>query len=295
MSRSDRLVAPTGALPSVSRVRRLRDRVATALVWASVVAAAVPLALVLGYVVFKGVGVISWDFLTSDIGPVRRAGGGMGPAIVGTLLITTAAACMAIPIGILAAISLVEFERSNPVSGLVRFLSDVMAGVPSIVMGLFVYTVWVLRFREQSAFAGALALASLMLPIVVRSTETMLRLVPQDLRDGARALGSNRSVVVLRVVLPAALPGIVSGCLLAIARAAGETAPLLFTIGVIYTANLNPFEGTNTALSTQIFSNAQQPFEAAQGRAWGAALTLIVLVMVLTALARLFIRRFARR
>ena len=177
---------------------------------------------------------------------------------------------------------------------MIRFLSDVMAGVPSIVMGLFIYTVWVLR-DGQTGYAGALALACLMLPIVIRSAETVLRLVPGDLREASAALGARTSRTILAVVIPAALPGVVSGALLAVARAAGETAPLLFTIATVNEANPNLFAGTNAALSAQIFGNAGQPFDAAIDRAWGAALTLILLVFVLTAVARLIARRFGVR
>ena len=169
-----------------------------------------------------------------------------------------------------------------------------MAGIPSIVMRLFVYSVWVLHF-VQSGFAGSMALAALMLPIVIRATESMLRLVPNDLREASAALGASKSRVVLTVVLPAALPGITSGSLLAVARAAGETAPLLFTVGAARAVNLRLFEGPSTALSTQIFANAQLPFAGAQERAWGAALTLIVIVVVLTILARAISRRFTVR
>ena len=280
---------------NVGRGRRVRNRVATVLVYLSVVVAAVPLGFVLFHVARKGFTVVDLSFLTEDI-PVssRRSGPGMGPAVVGTLLITLAATAMAVPLGILAAVYVTEYGQGSRLAGVIRFLSDVMAGVPSIVMGLFVYTVWVLRFG-QSGFAGALALAALMLPIVIRSTESMLRLVPDDLREGSAALGASRSRVILTVVLPSALPGITSGSLLAVARAAGETAPLLFTIGAARAVNTSLFEGTNTALSTQIFANAQLPFAGAQERAWGAALTLIVIVVVLTILARAISRRFTVR
>lgn len=218
----------------------------------------------------------------------------MGPAVLGTLLITGAAAAMAVPSGILAAIYLTEYSAKGRLASFIRFMSDVMSGVPSIVMGLFVYAVWVLRFR-QSGFAGALGLAALMLPIVVRTAETMLKLVPNQLREASYALGARRSRTVMAVVLPAALPGLLSGVLLAIARAAGETAPLLFTIGIVQEANPNLFSGTNTALSVQIFRNAQLPFIGAQERAWGAALTLIALVLILSVVSRLISRRFAAR
>jgi phosphate transport system permease protein len=171
-----------------------------------------------------------------------------------------------------------------------------MAGVPSIVMGLFIYTVFTLRFHRLSGFGGSLALACLMLPIVIRSTEGMLRLVPRELREASYALGTTKSRTILTVVLPAAIPGITSGCLLAVARAAGETAPLLFTVGVIMSkGNWNLFKGSNTTLSAQIFSLAQQPFIGSQQRAWAAALTLIAMVLTLTITARVVASRFAVR
>lgn len=283
------------AVSTVRRSRRVRNGLATVLVSLSVLGALVPLAFVIGYVIHKGAQVVNLDFITTVI-PIssRHPGPGMGPAIVGTLLITGAASLMAMPLGILAAIYLAEYGRGRRLTPVIRFLSDVMAGVPSIVMGLFIYTIWVLRYG-QSGFAGSLALAALMLPIVIRSSEAMLRLVPADLREASFALGARRSRTILAVVVPAALPGIVSGCLLAVARAAGETAPLLFTIGAARAFNTNLTEGANTALSTQIFRNAQLPFPGPQERAWGAALTLIVLVLILTAVARLVSARFTVR
>jgi phosphate transport system permease protein len=283
----------TGKL--VTRGRRVRNALATALIYAAVALAAIPLGFLIVYVFSKGARVLNLDFLTADI-PVssRRPGPGMGPAVAGTLLITGAATAMAAPLGILAAVYLNEYGRTNRLAGVIRFLSDVMAGVPSIVMGLFIYTVWVLRFGP-SGFAGALALGALMLPIVIRATEAVLRLVPRDLREASTALGATTSRTILTVVIPAALPGITSGCLLAVARAAGETAPLLFTIGTVRKVNLSLFHGTNTALSAQIFRNAQFPFPGAQDRAWGAALTLILLVLLLTLIARFVSARFTVR
>ena len=280
---------------NVQRARRVRNHLATAFVYVSVLVAAIPLGFLLIYVIKKGAGIVDLDFLTKDIPVVSRLPGpGMGPAIAGTLLITLAATVMAVPLGIMAAVYITEYGQGSKLAGAIRFLSDVMAGVPSIVMGLFIYTLWVLTFG-QSAFAGALALGALMLPIVIRSTESMLRLVPNSLREGSAALGASKSRMIMTVVLPAALPGITSGSLLAVARAAGETAPLLFTIGAARSVNLDIFGGSNAALSTQIFANAQQPFLGAQDRAWGAALTLIVLVLVLTVVARLISRRFTLR
>ncbi|MFM7271291.1 MAG: phosphate ABC transporter permease PstA [Actinomycetes bacterium] len=286
---------PSLTRSSASGRRRAANAVAHACIVLAFVVTVIPLALVVGYVVARGMEVMSWSFLTSDIPIVTRApGGGMGPAVVGTLLITGAAMLMAVPLGILGGVYLCEYGGTGPVARSVRFLADVMTGVPSIVMGLFIYTTWVLAFGV-SGFAGALALACLMLPVIIRTTEEMLRLVPLDQRQSAYALGGRRAGTILRVVLPAAAPGIVSGVLLAVARAAGETAPLLFTILTLNTVNLDLFDGPNTTLSVQIFRNAQQVFPGPQARAWGAALTLIGIVFVFTVVARLVSAIFARR
>ena len=282
-------------LGTISPARRVRNRLAIVMIWASVAVAAIPLTFLVAYLLQKGAGIVDWNFLTGDI-PIssRLPGPGMGPAVLGTVLLTGMATLMAVPLGVLAAVYLNEYGGTGRLAGVIRFLSDVMAGVPSIVMGLFVYTVYVLRYGLKG-FAGALALGCLMLPIVIRSAETALRLVPDDLREASAALGARTSRTILTVVIPAALPGIVSGALLAVARAAGETAPLLFTIGTVNEMNPSLFDGTNTALSAQIFGNARQPFESAIDRAWGAALTLILLVFMLTAVARLIARRFTAR
>jgi phosphate transport system permease protein len=286
------------SVATVSSGRRLRNGLATGLMWLAVLVAFVPLAFVLFYVARKGLGVMSLQFLTKSIPQQGRTKGpGMGPAVYGTLLITLAATVMAVPLGVLGAIYVVEYGAGNRLAGIIRFLSDVMAGVPSIVMGLFIYAVWVLRFKGngQTAFAGSLALACLMLPIVIRSTESMLRLVPRDLREASYALGSSKSRTIVTVVLPAAVAGITSGCLLAVARAAGETAPLLFTIGIVSQTNHSLFKGPNTTLSAQIYFNATSIFAPARDRAWGAAFTLIALVLVLTVVARTVSRRLTVR
>ena len=279
----------------LSRRRRLAGAISATLVWVAVAVAVIPLLLVMFTVVKKGGSLITPRFLTDDL-PIqaRSAEGGVGPAVTGTLLITGFASLIAIPVGILAAVYLTEYGGTNRLARVIRFLSDVMAGVPSIVMGLFIFTVWVVRYQERSGLAGSLALACLMLPIVIRSSEAMLRLVPNELREASYALGCRKARTVLTVVLPAALPGVVSGCLLAVARAAGETAPLLFTIGLTYTKNLK-LSGENTALSAQIFSNASTSFVAAQQRAWAAALTLIVIVLILSVVARIVAARFTVR
>jgi len=273
-----------------------KNHLMTALMALCLVLAVIPLVAVLFTVIQKGWSVVVTDFpawFTDDI-PVRsrQAGPGMAPAIVGTLLITLAATLMAVPLGILGAVYLHEYGGKSWFSRLTRFMANVMTGVPSVVMGLFVYTVYTLRFGLDG-FGGALALACLMLPVVIRSVEEMLKLVPDNLREGAYALGTRKSRTILTVVIPSALPGIVSGSLLAVARAAGETAPLIFTIGAATKINTNLFSGANTALSTQIFVNATSSFPAAQQRAWGAALTLVGITFLTTIIARAVTRRFA--
>ena len=279
-----------------SRSRRVRNWIWTGLITLTFIAALVPLVFLVYYVVKRGAEVFGWAFL-SENPPFseRLEGGGMAPAVVGTLVITGAAALMAIPLGVLGGIYLNEYGGTNPFARVVRFMSEVMTGVPSIVMGIFIYTLVVLNTKELNGFNGALALGCLMLPIVIRTTDQMLALVPRELREGSQALGSRRARTIRTVVLPSAAPGIVSGALLAVARAAGETAPLLFVIGITSEPNTNLFDGTNTALSVQIFFNATRPFETAQDRAWGAALTLILIVFIVTILARLVTAFFGRK
>jgi len=275
--------------------RTNKDRIATFLMLFAFLFALVPLGFVLYTVVAKGASIISWRFLTNAIPPqISPANiGGVGPAILGTITITAMATVLAVPLGVLGAIYLNEYGGRGLLAQLISFMSDVMTGVPSIVMGLFLFTIWVLHFGF-SGFAGALALACLMLPIVIRSTYEMLRLVPNSLREGSHALGATKARVTMTVVVPAAIGGIVSGALLAVARAAGETAPLLFTILTVTTANPNIFSGANTALPAQIFSNATSPFVGAQARAWGSALTLIVIAFVLMITARIVTARFTQ-
>ena len=289
---------PTVDLGEPSGWRRVKNRFATGAMWFAFLCLLIPLGFVLVGVIIKGASIISWQFLTASIPPnvLPASFGGMGPAVVGTLEITAFASVLAIPLGILGAIYLNEYGGNRPLARLLSFLSDVMAGVPSIVMGLFIYTVWVIPhgLTGLSGMAGSFALACLMLPIVIRSTYEMLRLVPDSLRQGSYALGATKARVTLTVVLPAAVGGIVSGALLAVARAAGETAPLLFTIGTVDAVNSNVFSGANTALSTQIFVNVLQPYTGAVQRGWGAALTLIAIAFILMIVARLVTARFAR-
>jgi phosphate transport system permease protein len=276
-------------------IRRFRSGLATALIVLSFVLVVIPLVFIVLYIARQGLKVISTDFLTSDIAfSPRSVDGGIKPAIVGTIVITLGATLMAVPLGVLGGIFLNEYGGKSRFAALVRFLSEILTGVPSIVMGLFVYTLVVLNTKKFNGFAGALALACLMLPVVIRTSEEMLKLVPRELREGSLALGSRKSRTIRTVVLPHAAPGIVSGALLAVARAAGETAPLLFTILSTANTNTNLFAGADTALPTQIFANAQSPYTGAEQRAWGAALTLIVIAFVLMIAARIFTARFTR-
>ena len=283
-------------LRETSGWRRTKNQIATFVMWFAFAIVMIPLVFVLYTVISKGVSAISWQFLTG--GPIPPnvmplGDGGMGPAVIGTLEITGFAALMAIPLGVLGAVYINEYGGKGWLARLISFMADVMTGVPSIVMGLFIFSIWVLHFG-YSGLAGSFALACLMLPIVIRSTYEMLLLVPNYLREASYALGATKARVTLTVVLPAAVGGIVSGALLAIARAAGETAPLLFVILTVEATNTNLFSGANTALSTQIFANAQSPYVGAEARAWGAALTLIVISFALMLIARVTTARFTR-
>jgi len=284
-----------GRLAARSSWRSVKNTFATCVLALAVLVVVVPLAFVVCSVIAKGAHVAFGafpSFFTKEIPVVsRRVGGGMGPAIVGTLLVTGGATAIAVPLGVLGAVYLHEYGGNSWFARLVRFMAMVMTGVPSVVMGLFVYIVWTIRFG-YSAFGGALALAWLMLPVVLGSTEQMLRLVPNALREAAFALGATKSRVIVSVALPAALPGIVSGALLAVARAAGETAPLLFAVGAATAYNGHFFDGANSALPMQIFGNATSAFVAARDRAWGAALVLVLLAFTMTLVARLLTRRW---
>jgi phosphate transport system permease protein len=275
--------------------RRAKNRIATVLMVLSFVLVIIPLGFVIVTVVAKGASIISWRFLTGTIPPsvLPASFGGLGPAVLGTILITALATAIAVPLGILGAIYLNEYGGKGLLARFIGFMADVMTGVPSIVMGLFIFSIWVIHFG-YSGLAGALALGCLMLPVVIRSSYEMLRLVPNSLREGAYALGATKARVTLTVALPAALSGIVSGCLLAVARAAGETAPLLFTVLTVTSANPNVFSGPNTALPLQIFSNASQPYTGAQARGWGAALTLMAIAFIVMIAARIVTALFSR-
>jgi phosphate transport system permease protein len=296
MAAASESLGQTVDLREPSGWRRSKNQIMTVLMWLAFVIVLIPLGFVLVTVVAKGASVISWQFLTNGTVPpnVSPAGvGGMGAAVVGTLEITGFAALLAIPLGVLGAVYLNEYGGNGILARLISFMSSVMTGVPSIVMGLFIYIIWVTHFG-YSGLAGSFALACLMLPIVIRSSYEMLRLVPDSLRQGSYALGATKARVTLTVVLPSAVSGIVSGALLAVARAAGETAPLIFTILIVEQTNANLFDGPNTALPFQIFANAQSAFVGANARAWGAALTLIAITFILMIVARIFTALFTR-
>jgi phosphate transport system permease protein len=276
--------------------RRSKDQIMTTLMWAAFVIVLIPLGFVLVTLVAKGAAAISWQFLTNSTIPpnvVPLGTGGMGAAVVGTLEVTGFASLLAIPLGVLGAVYLNEYGGNRILAQLISFMSNVMTGVPSIVMGLFIFIIWVQHFG-YSGLAGSFALACLMLPIVIRSSYEMLLLVPDSLREGSYALGASKARVTVTVVLPAALSGIVSGALLAVARAAGETAPVLFTMLTVEQTNTNLFSGPNTTLPFQIFMNAQSAYTGANARAWGAALTLVAITFILMIAARVITALFTR-
>jgi phosphate transport system permease protein len=278
------------SLPPVSARRLRTDRVMRGLLGAGTVAALIPLVLVIYYVLLKGLGALSWSFFSTDpTGNFLGDPGGIKSAILGTIEIVVLASVIAIPIGIGVALYLVEYGKQGRLAYVIRYFVDVMTGVPSIVFGLFVYVTLVVG-TGYAAWKGSVALALLMLPIVARSSEVVLLLVPDSLREAALALGTPRWRVVLRIVLPTAASGLVTGALLSVARAAGETAPLLFTASLVNGTNFALGKPTNS-LPLQIFSDVQQAQDRLQQRAWGAALTLVALILLLTLFARLLASR----
>jgi phosphate transport system permease protein len=277
----------------VSARRRRTDRVMRGLLLAGTLVALVPLVLVVYYLLQKGLGALSWDFFTTDpTGSFLGPPGGVKSAIVGTVLIVALATLIAVPVGIGVALYLVEFGKRSLFANVVRYFVDVMTGVPSIVFGLFIYIVLVLSGvgGNFAGWKGSVALSLLMLPVVTRSAEVVLNLVPDALREAALALGAPRWKVVARVVLPTALPGLVTGSMLAVARGAGETAPLLFTAFAVNATSWNLGDQMNS-LPIQIFNDVRQAQSNIVARAWGAALTLVAMILILTLIARLIQRR----
>ncbi|HNX32506.1 MAG TPA: phosphate ABC transporter permease PstA [Holophaga sp.] len=256
---------------------------------AMVLAALAPLGAVLGYLVAKGAGGISWSFFTELPRPVGEAGGGMANALAGSAVLVGLACLLGLPVGLLGGIYLSEYG-DNPFGKAIRFCADVLSGVPSITVGIFVYTLVVLAMKRFSALAGAVALAILMLPIVMRTTEELLRLVPVTLREAGLALGLPRWRVILGVVLRTGASGIATGVMLAVSRIAGETAPLLFTAFGSRFISLK-LDQPMGSLPVQIYTYAVSPYEDWHRQAWAAALVLVLLVLALNLLARTFTRK----
>jgi phosphate transport system permease protein len=268
--------------------RKLAARAATAACWAAVAIALVPLLAILLYVAQRGLGALSVAFFTALPKPVGEHGGGMANAIVGTLELVGLASLLGIPIGIAAGLFLAEY-RATPLARVVRFSADVLAGVPSIIVGVVVYATIVVRMRHFSTFAGAGALAILMLPLVARTTDELARTVPESLREAALALGASRWRIAIHVILKTAAPGIRAGCMLAVARVCGETAPLLFTAFNNRFWN-ESFSDPTASLQVQIFTYTMSPYDDWHAQAWAAALVLVALVVVLNLAARRVLR-----
>lgn len=274
------------------RIRRVVDRMIRGLSIVAIVAAVIPLGLVLWYVTAHGIGGINLDFFTELPKPVGEKGGGMGNAVIGTLELVGIACLFGVPPGVLAGIYLSEYGERR-FGQVVRFAADVLSGVPSITVGIFVYSLVILRTKQFSAWAGGLALAILMLPTVTRTTEELLRLVPAALREAALGLGVPNYRTTLSVVLRTALPGIATGIMLAVARVAGETAPLLFTAFNNRFWSHSANEPT-ASLPVQIFTYAVSPYEDWHRQAWAAAFVLVLLVLVLNLSARILVRHRVR-
>jgi phosphate transport system permease protein len=264
--------------------RRFLSKAIVTLCFAAVLLALVPLVLVLFYVIKQGMTSLNWAFFTHRPAPVGETGGGMANSIVGSLMVTGIAALGAIPVGVVAGVYAAEY-RGTRLASAVRFAADTLNGVPSIVVGLFAYTVAVLPFHRFSALAGGFALGVMMLPLVMRTTEELLLLVPPALREGALALGATRARAVLTVVVPAALPGILTGILLALARVSGETAPLLFTAFNNAFFNSDPRQPIST-LTVQVFTFANSAYNDWHRQAWAGALVLVMMVLTCSLLAR---------
>ena len=259
---------------------------------AAVAMALVPLFLVFAYVLQKGFSSLNWDFFTKMPKPVGESGGGMANAMLGTLYLIAIASALAIPVGVIAGVYLSEYGK-KPFASLVRFTADVLNGVPSIVIGIFAYGLAVLPVKHFSALAGGLALGFMMIPIITRTTEELLNLVPGSLREGSLALGATRARAAFSVMVPAALPGIMTGILVALARIAGETAPLLFTAfnNRFFSARLDQ---PISSLPVQIYTYAVAPYEDWHRQAWAGALVLVGFVFIFSVLARVVTRRLER-
>jgi phosphate transport system permease protein len=273
-------------------IRRWKSTIVVWLCGLSVLVALVPLAFILFFVVSQGVQALNWDFFAKLPAPVGEPGGGFANAIVGTLMLVGIGAAFAVPIGVISGVYIAEFPATR-LATMARFAADTLNGVPSIVVGVFVYGIAVMPFQRFSAFAGGIALGVMMIPIVTRTTEELLKLVPAALREGALALGATRGWATMTVVLPAAAPGIITGIVLALARIAGETAPLLFTAFNNRFMSVSPSQPI-ASLTVQVYTYAISPYEDWHRQAWAGALVLVALVLFCSLLARLATRRLER-
>jgi len=272
--------------------RKAKSYALVALCGASVVVALIPLGLILFFCVAQGVRSLNLNFFTHMPVPVGEEGGGMANSIIGTLIVTGLGSVFAIPIGVISGMYAAEYTGTRLASA-VRFAADTLNGVPSIVIGVFAYAVVVEPFKQFTALAGGVALGIMMIPIIARTTEELVKLVPMSLREGALALGASRARAVWSVVLPAALPGIITGVVLALARIAGETAPLLFTSlnNAYFTTSLTQPIST---LTVQVFTYANSPYDDWHRQAWAGALVLVTIVLLCSIFARLATRRLER-
>jgi phosphate transport system permease protein len=271
-----------------TRQRLLTNAVMTSLTAICALVAVGVLLLILGYIAYSGLTAINWQFLTDAYKPLGE-GGGIGHAIVGSLILLTLASVIGMPIGITCGIYLAEFG-GGWFARIVRFVTDTLTGVPSIIVGVFVYTLLVLPTRHYSAFAGGIALALVMIPIVTRTTEEMIRLVPTSLREGALALGAPQWKVTTGVVLPAAASGIATGAMLAVARVSGETAPLLLT--VLGSRFFNWYlDQPMASLTVEIYNNAISAYEEENAKAWAATLVLMTIILLINIAVRFFTRK----
>jgi len=286
------MAVQTGWSFAVEGRRFAVDRLATTMIWTAFLIALAALVWILFSVTLRGLSAFSMDFLTGtmrNVSPLRE-GGGLLHALVGTLEQVGVAALIAVPVSLLVAIYLVEYGQGR-LATWVTFFVDVMTGVPSIVAGLFIYTFWVLTFGfERSGFAASLALTILMIPVIVRSTEEMLKIVPNDLREASYALGVPKWKTIVRIVIPTAFGGIVTGVMLSIARVAGETAPLLLTTFLSQSMNGDVFSGAQASIPTFVWDQISSGTPASIDRAWAGALVLILVVVIFYALARLVAR-----
>jgi phosphate transport system permease protein len=291
MATTDAIQAGGSPAPMLRR-RHRRDRGMTLVLTALMVSIGALLVWILLYVALKGINALNWGFLTdTPPGNPSDAGGGFYNGIIGSFEIVGLATLFSLPLGIGCAIYLNQYAAGR-IAGALRLVTDVMLGIPTIVTGAFVYAIWVINFGF-SGFAGSLALALVMVPLITRATEEMLRLVPNEIREASFALGVTKSRTIVSVLLPTAGAGIITGVMLAIARAMGETAPLLLTaLGNDLFVETNPGQRMS-ALSLQIYNSATGGFVNAQDRAWAGALTLIAIVLLLTIMARLIARRSA--